>query len=601
MKLRIITLAMASAMIVLPTPAMAGASADFSGCDGLKKPKRKDDGMRGDATVSSFRGIRNSSPAGVVSSCNRALANKKLRPEQTLRRAHLLRARAVANLELGKLDKALVDLDAAETELTGYRGEFFFDRSMGASLDLLRAIVLSDKGQGDEAVALAEGAAAKRPYAMQIQQAATLVRDLNAPEDAVKDEIWADLVRIDPGARGIAKKRDMSDLSFEEQVEAAGDELGDLPPPPGLATITGRNAGRALSEWARAYEDRVKLGYALATLGMNDEARARLAEVELALAIEDAPESTKESDKESSNESDAEDAVESTEEDASEDANGDEGDAADIDAESPEQDNESRKDKKKKADERVAKQLVQLIAGARIKSLQKLAKARIAVSEDRLDDVVTGLEGMSLRSSPITVELYAAYDAALAARGESEPKLTELLPPAKRNASKLAGYAQHLRLRPESKRKVIDYKKSRPNILGAIVGGAFSLGTSLLGGIQRTAGFRSTPNDDGTVKVEYTGNTTSGPVVQEMTLLRAAELTQEAGKSHFLISNRKDFQRYLTSTQYGVELSRTLTGYKTELVVQYLDDGDSEVSALNAVAVIDELGPVYYSEKQSAQ
>ncbi|MBK9004620.1 MAG: hypothetical protein IPM41_12400 [Sphingomonadales bacterium] len=70
------------------------------------------------------------------------------------------------------------------------------------------------------------------------------------------------------------------------------------------------------------------------------------------------------------------------------------------------------------------------------------------------------------------------------------------------------------------------------------------MGTSLLGGIERTAGFRSSPNADGSIKVEYTGHDL-GLVVQEMTLLRAAELALEAKKPRFQIVLRSDYQRYL--------------------------------------------------------
>ena len=77
-----------------------------------------------------------------------------------------------------------------------------------------------------------------------------------------------------------------------------------------------------------------------------------------------------------------------------------------------------------------------------------------------------------------------------------------------------------------------------------------------------------------------------------MTLLRAAELAREAGKSHFHVVGRNDYQRYLTQTMNGVPMNRTLTGYKTELTIRLLGEGEGD--ALDAVAVIDALGPVYY-------
>ena len=90
----------AMAMICAPG-VQAGDSEDFSGCDGLLKPKAKDDGMRGQASTSSFSFMFQGSDAkSKIASCNRALANPKLRPTQTLRRAHLLRARAAAHLKV---------------------------------------------------------------------------------------------------------------------------------------------------------------------------------------------------------------------------------------------------------------------------------------------------------------------------------------------------------------------------------------------------------------------------------------------------------------------------------------------------------------------
>ena len=123
------------------------------------------------------------------------------------------------------------------------------------------------------------------------------------------------------------------------------------------------------------------------------------------------------------------------------------------------------------------------------------------------------------------------------------------------------------------------------------------MGTTLLGGIQRTDGFRSTPNTDGTVKVEFIGNTPSAPLVQEMTLLRAAELTRAAGKPAFVIVDRTDYTRTLNTTRYGMTISSVPTGFKTEMVVRFVDAGIQSERALDATHVIDALGPYYYQAK----
>jgi hypothetical protein len=161
--------------------ARAGDTEDFAGCDGLRKPKSSDDGMRGEAVINGYRssifGASSSQPRKTIAACDLALANPKLLPAQTLRRAHLLRARAAARLELGHAAQALADLEQAKALVADRAGDRFFARSMGASLDLLTAVAKAGLGQTAEAARLAGEAAAARPYALQVQLAAWAVRN----------------------------------------------------------------------------------------------------------------------------------------------------------------------------------------------------------------------------------------------------------------------------------------------------------------------------------------------------------------------------------------------------------------------------------------
>jgi hypothetical protein len=131
-----------------------------------------------------------------------------------------------------------------------------------------------------------------------------------------------------------------------------------------------------------------------------------------------------------------------------------------------------------------------------------------------------------------------------------------------------------------------------------LVGGALSFGTSLLGGIDRTDGFRTKANPDGTTKVEFIGNTPSSALVQEMTLLRAAEVARAAGKPAFVIVERSDYTRRMTTSRGGVPISSVAQGFKTELTIRPVDAGVEPERALDAVTIIDTLGPLYYEEKQ---
>lgn len=535
---------LAALALGIAVPAHAGVSEDFSECDGLKKPKSSDDGMRGEATFPSYRFGGRDAPSQTLAACNRVLESGKLLPEQTLRRAHVMRARAAAKLELGDAAGALADIDAAQEAGKAYAGDFFYDRSMGVSLDLLRALALNETGDRKAALALAEAAAAKRTYALEIQRVAGMLRAANGDKPA-DPRVWQGLARIDPATRGIFSQFTSQPSDLAGLAASAGTPSVALPAAPSLNAImtNGGDIAPLLSEWSGPVRGAMTKAYALAAHGQPAAARAW---------------------------------VEAT--------------RAALDAAGPA--GNSQGEERKQAPKDIVTLLTGMVRAEHFEPLAVLVDARIAIAEGRLTDAAAALQGKQLRATPVTEEFHAAYAAARSASAPSAPDLPPLGPAAKRGPARLSGMADNLLIRPESQRKLIDYEKSRPNILGALVGAAFSMGTTLLGGIDRTSGFRSTPNEDGSIKVEYTGNTTSGPVVQEMTLLRAAELAREAGKSHFHVVGRNDYQRYLTQSMNGVPMNRTLTGYKTELTIRLL--GEGEADALDAVAVIDALGPVYY-------
>lgn len=539
---------LAALALGIGAPAHAGVSEDFSECDGLKKPKSSDDGMRGEATFPSYRFGGRDAPSQTLAACNRVLESGKLLPEQTLRRAHVMRARAAAKLELGDAAGALADIDAAQEAAKAYVGDFFYDRSMGVSLDLLRALALNETGERKAALALAEAAAARRTYALEVQRVAAMLRAANGDSPA-DPTIWQSLARIDPATRGIFSQFAPESNDLAELAASAGTPSVAMPEAPSFKAImtNGGNIAPLLSEWSAPVNRAMTKAYALAAHGQPAAARAWVEATRTAL-----------------------------------DAAGSAG--------------KPQVEEGKQAPKDIVSLLVEMMRAEHFEPMANLVYARIAIAEGRLGDAAAALQGKQLRATPVTEEFHAAYAAARTAGAVGAPDLPALAPAAKRGPARLSGMADNLLIRPESQRKLIDYEKSRPNILGALVGAAFSMGTTLLGGIDRTAGFRSSPNEDGSIKVEYTGNTTSGPVVQEMTLLRAAELAREAGKTHFHVVARNDYQRYLTQTMNGVPMNRTLTGYKTELTIRLLGDGEGkgEADALDAVAVIDALGPVYY-------
>lgn len=533
--------------LVLYTPAHAGVSEDFRECDGLKKPKGSDDGMRGTATFPAYSFGDVGAPGRTLAACNRSLESGKLLAEQTLRRTHILRARAAAKLELGDAAGAIADLDSAEAAGKAYAADPSYDRSMGVSIGLLRSIALNDLGDKAGSLALAEAAVAKRPYAVEVQWAATMLRSANGakPADPV---IWGDLLRIDPDARQLLaqiskKSEDLASIAANAGLPKV---VFSKTPPLQTLLVDGASIARITDDWAAPISQAMTTAYALAAHGKPDAARGWVTAAREAL------------------------------------------DAASSDG------NTNGEKEGANAGESVYAPLLQIVRSSNFDPMVKLVDARIAVAEGRLTDAAGLVADMRMHSTPVTEEFHASYAAARVANGADTSDLPTLSAAAERGPVKLASLGRKLLISPESKRRQINYEKSRPNVVGALVGAAFTLGTSLLGGIERTAGFRSTPNADGSIKVEYTGNTSSGPVVQEMTLLRAAEVAREAGKTRFQIVTRRDYQRYLTQMMSGVETERTLTGYKTELDIRLLDEEDKDSSAFEAGQIIDALGPIYY-------
>lgn len=532
------TLKLGLAALALGTASLAcaGESEDYAACDGLKKPKKKDDGMRGVASLtglggSAFFGTPTSKPLDTLMACNRALANAKLLPTQTLRRAHLLRARAAAQLELGDHAAALADLDQAQGLVADRAADPFFTRSMGASLTLLRALAKAGLGETAEAARLAEQGAALRPYALQVQLAASALRSAARVEDPALAEA-SRVLRLEPRAAtqlilGAHRRGDFAAVRrlAPEGMMLWGDGEGDTPAKRFVIQLD--------NAFLNALAATFSIAYAEAAAGHGDLARQRTEQVRARLALLGASDN---------------------------------------------------------AGAEITKVMSDRIAGPRFTQVE----ARLALDEEGPEAALAKFANVSLPADAATLDLFEA----IRARAPESVKIPDAAAlaaeVAKAEGGDLGRIAPSLLIAPESARKLIDYKQSRPNILAALVGASLSMGTSLLGGIERTTGFRSTANPDGTTTVEYVGATNSGPMVQEMTLLRAAELARAAGKAGFVIVDRKDYQRFMATTQYGVEISRIPSGFKTELTVRFLDGEARQPAAFDAVAVIDDLGPLYY-------
>jgi hypothetical protein len=524
----------------LAFPAQASDKQDFVSCDGRVHPGKQEDGMRWQAPTSGYGGIA-AFRGDVVEACTRALASERLLPTQALRRASLLRARAAAHLQAGNAGMALADLDLAGSATADLASDPFYKRSMGVSFSLMRALALVQSDNLAAAVPLARQAMAARPYALQVQQLGAEILQVARPKGVASPSPWSALVRLEPEAVTSAFLRESESGNFAAALALRPSVTLTWPKAP-LQSFALMARSAEASQFLNAVIVQLDAAYARAATGDPAGARREIADLKVQVA---ATRPTLPS-----------------------------GPAAPV----------------------VASTLDALDNFIATRTRQ--IEARIAVADGHAATAVAALVASPMPNDAATVELLTAMKANLPAKDAAlVPETSSFRQNAeKQSRERLANLVPMALIAPETPRAVVDYARARPNILGALIGGALSMGTSLLGGIDRTDGFRSTRNADGTLKVEFIGNTPSAPMVQEMTLLRAAELTKASGQPAFVIVDRKDFSRVMRTTQSGIEISSVPAGFKTELTIRYVTAGEQPEHALDATAIIDALGPLYYEE-----
>jgi hypothetical protein len=116
-------------------------------------------------------------------------------------------------------------------------------------------------------------------------------------------------------------------------------------------------------------------------------------------------------------------------------------------------------------------------------------------------------------------------------------------------------------------------------------------------------GFKDKKTADGKgASIEFSGALSTHAAVEEMMLLRAAQLTREAGKAGFVVRKRADYQQYMVQTMYGSEISRSANGFKTTAEVEFVDlpaTGAADSSILDANKVWNDLSPIYTTPAQT--
>lgn len=120
-------------------------------------------------------------------------------------------------------------------------------------------------------------------------------------------------------------------------------------------------------------------------------------------------------------------------------------------------------------------------------------------------------------------------------------------------------------------------------------------------GFFKGTGFKHKQVEGGLTRIEFVGSSSSLLAVEEMALLRAADLARQGGYKTFTIERRSEYARWMQQTMRGVPIGKkTLVGFMTEMDVRYHDD-PAVPMAHDAAAVAAALAPIYVRTKSAAR
>lgn len=538
---------MVAAVALGHAPRAQAAKADFEACDGLRAPPSKGDGMADPAaSIRGFVGFGRPSENNdlrKVEACNRALADPKLLPTQTLRKVSLLRARALGYFGNGDHDKALAEIDGAEAAGAALSTDPLYARSMALSFALARAAIWTAKGDATKAREFAQAAANARPYSNRVQSLVAAILRQSLREDSGGASPFARVLPLSPGALADQFSYWADNSRFDLAAKQFPRLKLEFPKISGNRPFAnfGNNLSPTDEELLRSLIVSLSGAYAFAATG--DVARANATLAETRTKFDEALKPVAKPD----------------------------GTVAPV---SP----------------------LEAPLKSYVAQWSMLIEGRVAVHEKRPTDALKALVGQAVPVSSAGVDLLTALRGALpeaqrALAPDPEALRTKLIEQRKANDINVNALQRALPA-PETSNRLTDYKKSSKPLLSRLL---------LVGQPYAPDGFRSkTDATSGITTVEYIGAQGSAPVVEELTLLHAADLARKQNKAGFVIVARRDFSRTLTTTQYSSPISSRPAGFKTELDVQFVDPANLPASlaldadrVLNADKVYTTLAPIY--------
>ena len=530
---------------------------DFARCDGFGAPNEHGDGMtrqalgflgifrpepgRGDGTAHTPR----FNSAGIAA-CDSALEQSRLAASYHLRRASLLRARAIHRMSLDQFREAILDLNLADRE-GAQSGTRLYDRSMGVGNNLLRAYALARSGQAADAAAASRRIWAMRPYSLNVAKAAASISLLatNDWEQFRRDlEAMAD---IHPQIRPLLFVVMVDNGDFADAIRLRA-QIRLLAP-------RARYAGFSITDLDRIHGEifasNVQLdaieAFALAATGQAEQAQARIAAIRarLTLAATDLPNRP----------------------DGSRQPREIRDIQAAIQARLPEATREVDS----------IERLLRLLTVARAGDPQALLRE---AGPERLPADAMGLHILRTLAQAAQSERAQLAQAVEAFATQTRNARTPLPLSLSDLYQAMPG--------AETEARIPRYGSAR-NILGENTGNGFLV-----------------TNDGPVITVNYGGLEATAAVVEEMALLKAADLARQGGYTRLAILSRRTTQRTLVT--YGMYAGGpSPEGFAAEITFVPFNAGASpedyrafEGRSLDAARVIADLAPIYRPDTDGA-
>lgn len=508
----------------------------FSDCDGYGAPTGSGDGMTEMAfTWGIFRPELASGGntlqtkvtvgAAGLTACDAALTHPDLLPKYWLRRASLLRARAVHELAVNKPDAALADLDEVDA-IGKAQGDAFYRRSVIVGANYVRAYALREKGDAAAGEALVLKTLAERPYNKESTLAARLA--LGSGENrASTREAGEAVARMSPRIIDPVYLEAFDEGRFQDVIDLF-DQLQPPKKPPQNLQYDFEFQKLAYENEARAeYFKAVRTGnyaYALAATGHADEGRAAIQKARDRLA----------------------------------------------EASKPPEPKLGRNGKPKKPN---------WLDEYHVKLMASVAKD----ANEALDGWSRAID-LRVQAESDPTAAFDAFSVGKPIKGRAGADILETIrlksPPASRDATpsfieawnkdlekddeKPAEWLTTLMQtlpKPEVADQAPPYREAKRPFL------------SMKGSYNDLAaeGYREDTDEKGVTTIRVRTLEGSQAVIEEMAVLRAAELALAAGKKGFIVVDRRDTRHSIASTYYGMVMNTTPDGSSTELDVIFVD------------------------------